>query len=260
MQTEIMLITPKKAEELLVLNANNRHLRDGYVNTLAAEMLAGRWRENTSETIKIAKTGMIIDGQHRLSAVVASGKSIRFLVATGLDERVMDVIDTGLKRTAGDVLNLKGVKNYNLTAAIIKSCLANTFREQSALSAGVTNRMVEDEYFKDSTFWDNAADHSQRWSRGFKAIPGSLFGYIYATILRKTARGNAQKAIPFLEGLSSGKDCPEIIIDLRNKLINNQLSKRKLTAVAKVDMIRSYWNAYIKGRKSNRDEKSEGWI
>lgn len=256
MHTEIILITPQKAKAYLEKNVDNRPLRMSYVTTLANEMIAGRWRQGTGETIKFSKSDKLIDGQHRLHAVIQSGLSFRFLVAFGLDEKVIDVIDSGLKRTAGDVLSLLGSENSTLKAAIIKSFLASNPDGQGALSAGITNRRIEEFYLQDREFWDTIAKLSASWQAKFRGLSGTYFGYCFALIMKQSKY--VDKAIPFFNALATGKEAPDTVIDLRNKLINNRLSVKKFTAAAKTDMIRSHWNAFIKGKKFSK--KTEGWL
>lgn len=256
MRTELKLVNPEIAKVLLDQNVCNRPLRDRHVQNLATDMIAGRWRDNTAETIKIAKGGRLIDGQHRLNAVIKAKKSIKFMIAYDLNPEIMDVIDSGVKRTASDVLSMKDVKNSALTASIIRSFMSD-YIGQSSLQCAVTNRMIEDEYFKDSTFWDNVSIKSSNWQRQFKGLTGSFFGYCYAYVLKNS--NNTTKAVGFFDGLATGKECSEVIIDLRNKLINNHISDRKLSHQSKLQLIKSFWNGYVKNRKT-KDDKTETWL
>lgn len=65
----------------------------------------------------------LLDGQHRLESCVASGKPFVTYVAYGLSPRVRHTVDTGIKRTYGDVLHLRGVTNSNVLASVIKKSL-----------------------------------------------------------------------------------------------------------------------------------------
>jgi len=100
----IMLITPEVAARLLEFNKDNRPIRDSHVRRLARIMEAGRWRLN-GRTIIIAKSRDVLDGQHRLWAVVESGVSIYSYVVEGVDSEVFDTIDTAQQtRTFGDTV------------------------------------------------------------------------------------------------------------------------------------------------------------
>ena len=65
-----VLITPKLAKELLLKNNSNRRITKSFVTTYANDMREGRWKGNTAEFIKIADDGDILDGQHRLLAII----------------------------------------------------------------------------------------------------------------------------------------------------------------------------------------------
>ena len=47
------LITPSRAKELLEANINNRRVKIEVVNRYAQDILAGRWKYDTGEVIKI---------------------------------------------------------------------------------------------------------------------------------------------------------------------------------------------------------------
>ena len=72
MEARIELITPKIAEQYLAKNSNNySRLYKATVDQYAYEMLNGEWIFN-GEAIKFNKSGKLVDGQHRLSAIVKS--------------------------------------------------------------------------------------------------------------------------------------------------------------------------------------------
>ncbi len=112
------VITPELAEAMLQYNTANRPVSFGTVKHYAAQMEAGQWRE-TFTPIQFSGT-RLIDGQHRLSAVVESGAAISAWVAFGADDEVFAFIDIGKKRTASDIFSINGVKNPNVVAAAVR--------------------------------------------------------------------------------------------------------------------------------------------
>jgi hypothetical protein len=112
-------ITPELAKKWLAQNTHNRNLRERVVNGYAADMCDGNWVED-GQSIKFAKGdvvlldkppitgGPLLDGQHRLSAIVTADTVVRMLVVTNLDDSTQEVMDTGAKRVLGDVLKLRG--------------------------------------------------------------------------------------------------------------------------------------------------------
>lgn len=112
-----ILVDKVIAEEWLKSNTHNRRLRNVRVDQMARDMKAGKWDDN-GETIKFSKTGVQLDGQHRLSAVIESDTVQVFTVVAGLDDEVQRSIDIGGKRTVGDQLGLRG-KNDGKTLASV---------------------------------------------------------------------------------------------------------------------------------------------
>lgn len=97
------VITPAKAQKLLDSNAGNRPLSPARVARYAELMRAGRWRLN-GETIIVGPKDELIDGQHRLSAVVAAGVSVPMLVARGVPTDARPTIDIGRARSLSNIV------------------------------------------------------------------------------------------------------------------------------------------------------------
>jgi hypothetical protein len=95
------MLEPKVARELLALNdprrtaACNLDLIDCY----AQQMRSGEWRF-TGDTIKVNKSGGLMDGQHRLQAVIRSGWSGMQLVVTGIADSAAWAMDPPGKQAA----------------------------------------------------------------------------------------------------------------------------------------------------------------
>ena len=92
-------------EFLLSLNTKNRPLRNSHANWLAEMMARGEYYV-TGQAITVSRDGVLEDGQHRLHGFRKVGFRPDFplLVLTGADPRAGAAIDTGLKRTASDLM------------------------------------------------------------------------------------------------------------------------------------------------------------
>ena len=99
-------ITPEMAESYLEHNLHNRSLSHDDVAKYARAMAEGRFRIN-GETIKFSKRGRLIDGQHRLQAIVVSGVPVTMLVVRDLDEDAMVTVDVGRPQNVADLLRLE---------------------------------------------------------------------------------------------------------------------------------------------------------
>ncbi len=100
---EYMMVTPEMAGDWLAKNPHNRKLRDLRVRRYAEDMKAGAWKSN-AETIKFSPDGTLIDGQHRLAAIIFADVTVEMLVAKNVDPGVFDTVDTGGTRVIGDAL------------------------------------------------------------------------------------------------------------------------------------------------------------
>lgn len=123
-------ITPELGKKWLAQNTHNRNLRERVVNGYAADMRDGNWVED-GQSIKFAKGdvvlldnppivgGALLDGQHRLSAIVTADVTVRMLVVSNLHNNTQEVMDTGAKRVLGDVLKLRGEPYAVSLAAVL---------------------------------------------------------------------------------------------------------------------------------------------
>jgi hypothetical protein len=79
MRTKTQTITPAKAAELLESNTNNRPLSRATVRVFADAMQRGEWK-TTHQGIAIDTNGQLVDGQHRLAALVEADVPVKLTV------------------------------------------------------------------------------------------------------------------------------------------------------------------------------------
>lgn len=118
---ETIQLTPQRAAELLEHNKINRPISDTHVARLERQIIMGKWRFN-GDTIKISDDGDVLDGQHRLWAVMGAKKPIDTIIVSGIQREAFATIDTLRKpRSGADVLALNGAERYrNLTASALQ--------------------------------------------------------------------------------------------------------------------------------------------
>lgn len=117
-------ITPELAAEWLKSNTHNRPLRSTTVDAYARDMKTNRWSPN-HQGIAFSLSGALLDGQHRLSAIVASGVAVWCMVFRGIPERVdgveakvAETVDRGNTRSLADLLKLDyGITDQPATVA-----------------------------------------------------------------------------------------------------------------------------------------------
>ncbi|MEX2599279.1 MAG: hypothetical protein WD533_06450 [Dehalococcoidia bacterium] len=76
---QIETITPDRARQLLTLNRHNKPVDWAKVHKYAAAMRAGRW-DPLKGSIKVYRDELIVDGQHRLYAVIEAGIPVKMRV------------------------------------------------------------------------------------------------------------------------------------------------------------------------------------
>ncbi len=153
MKTKLTKVTPDLARSWLKENTHNRNVRQSHVDFLAGEMKNGRWQV-THQGICIAEDGVLIDGQHRLLAVVQSGVPVEMMITHGAKGETQDVVDIGMSlRQIGDMLHLQDkLQNASMLAASCKFIVSMCGRFQSyKMSVGLT-RIVHEEVSKELGF------------------------------------------------------------------------------------------------------------
>mgnify|MGYP003587230153 FL=1 len=116
-------ITPLKALEYLETNAGNqRNVSATHELHLRQQMKSGQW-QMTGEPIIFDSEGRLVDGQHRLRALVAADVALDFMVVRGVESESFMVMNRGKTRTAGNIFAIHGVKSANAVAASVSGVL-----------------------------------------------------------------------------------------------------------------------------------------
>lgn len=117
---EIVTVTPEMAVEILERNVLNRPLNDQHVHRIARQITEGKWKFN-GDTIKIADDYSVVDGQHRLWAIIEAKQEVDTIIVRGIARDAFATIDTLRKpRSGSDVIALAGTLKYcNMIAAAL---------------------------------------------------------------------------------------------------------------------------------------------
>lgn len=195
LHTSLELIGPKLAEKYLALNIDhNRRVNPDRVRDYSRQMQTGQWC--ISAPISFDYHGRLIDGQHRLHAIIHCGLTLEFLVIRGYPEKTVMTLDLGAKRTAANVAAIKGLKCGSREIAIVRSML---FPRTSHTSSVTVQEVVAIyEKYKESIIF--------AMRRGKANRPGQLTNApIRAAVARAHAWGvNHQRLEEFIDVLSTG--------------------------------------------------------
>lgn len=125
MRSRVENVTPAMARRWIEASEEirQRSIRPTRVHKLEHAIRSGQWL-TTHQGIALDPEGRILDGQHRLRAIVAADHAVRILVARDVDPAAFGVIDTGLSRSPADTLRIAGHSNAVILAAMVRAVIA----------------------------------------------------------------------------------------------------------------------------------------
>lgn len=180
-------ITPDMAARMLENNPRNRSVRPDVVTKYAKDLKSGSW-QMTGDTIKFDRNDALLDGQHRLYAIITSKKPMETVVVRGLDPNVIENIDNATGRTPADVLKILGFK-YSIISAATARWLAS-IKYNSPKASSITRTMILDFAHKHQKGIEESAAWYYRLpldARGAGPTPAMLvtMHYIGSKLLKK---------------------------------------------------------------------------
>ena len=241
----VVSISSATATQMLELHKGpNRRTSDNQVLKFQADMENGRWHFEGAP-IKLSKTGKLLDGKHRLTALANTvpEMEISFVVISGLDDDAQMYMDIGQIRTVGQQLSLRGISNGVLYGAVAKLYLEWT-RERlfRASNLGSTSKSEQTEW---------VISHQDILTRlsetGFQQVdaPPSVVGAFTLAILQiSPARANK-----FISRLVSGASLAEgdPILALDRRLRNIRRSGVRVSQREYLAYFIKAWNAWVMG-------------
>lgn len=245
----VVTVTPDLAKDLLRRNTHNRRMRDRAVADYARDMAAGHWSLN-GEAIKIATDGTVLDGQHRLRSVIAAGVSVPMFVIVGLDPATQETMDTGRKRTTGDVMTLRGETSSTTLAAVLRrvwSWNQGDYRlagNYSATTAECAQLLAEHPELRRST------EIAVRTRAAFPHIPQSVLGtahYLFTKL-------NEGETAWFFQRIADGAELPvgHPVLALRARVTSERLETARISESRHMAYLVRTWNAVREGRSLDR--------
>lgn len=246
MEVKLVEITPQMAKNWLGNNFNNRNLSKRRVHDYVRQINKGQWQIN-GETIKISKDDTLLDGQHRLQAVVNSNKSIKSFVAYGADKEAFKTIDTGKSRGASDILSIAGYTNPIVLAAAVR---AYKRYEKDAVQDSEYCKLTNTEvlnFVEKTPKFGQSVQKAAKYQKINKLITPSMCALLYYVL----SSSHASHAANFFNKLDSGDNLAknDPIFVLRERLIERsgigEVSRRE--AWVPIWLAITTWNAFKKG-------------
>jgi len=238
-------IDPQLATYMLENMIANRRVNKARVTAYTEDMLSGGW-VNNGETIKMSPDGKLVDGQHRLYAVIASGCTIEFTVAYNVPLDMVPTIDAGRPRSINDYLTMTGGENSIAITAAVRMIVQYEDRiagkTARAVRGGMTNLTVLHELEKRPDLGDYVAQ-AMRVGKQCQLAQSVVCAAIYLT------RGS-QRWMDFWSGVESGAGLS--IHDPRRHVLRiglGQNRRRSNARLHQLGLIIKAWNAYVSDRE-----------
>ena len=248
MPVKEVMVTPEMASEMLQRNtANFRNPGRARVTTYANDMKNGQWRFN-GDTLKFSGE-LLLDGQHRLMAIVESGVSVKMLIVDGIESDAGVTVDNGKPRTVGQWLAHKGVKNASSIAAMAKLCVTYNLGAWQNQSIGV------DRYSRtDIVKYAEAHSSNLQVAFGLAKSCGSLVPSSVVGALAHIAAGQSidpssnELIVWFCDRLAHGAELQdnEPVFQLRKRLMASH-TVHKLSPTLRRILTTIAWNKTAKG-------------
>ena len=242
-------VDPERAATMLAHNTRNRGLAKTVVNNYARQMSAGTWLVN-GDALRFSSTGVLLDGQHRLAAVIESGVTIDVWVGRGFSDESQLTMDAQRKRTAGDHLLLAGIPNGNKLASVARLVHRWDAGERSMYGFGGNTAQLSSVEVLHLVQADEMYAHAVRQSElpNIRATaPARASGALFYLI----GRLDHQVADEFVSRINSGEmlAAGDPILTLRNYWARmSALVGRKPGSGVYLNGGIRCWNAHIEGR------------
>jgi hypothetical protein len=228
-------IDPERAERYLAANRGNRNIVQAHVAALARDIRNGQWMFN-AQPICFSRSGRLLNGQHRLSAVLEAGQPIEVLVMRGLPEEAFPTYDKQAKKAPALDEMFEDFGDKALISATAVLLWRREMRPDGEPNARPTSSEIR----------DVIRDHPELIR--FRGFARKLVRYGRASALVYAAyrimRGNPALGRVFLERLETAANLPagHIILKLRDRLID----LRKADQNTQIDEILAAWDRFQK--------------
>jgi hypothetical protein len=239
----VMDVDPAMAKAMLGRNTRNRPASKALTARFARYLREGLFGL-TSSAVAFATTGALVNGQHRLDAVVRSGVPGKFIVAFGFDPDGFLREDNGRNRTASDLAAIKG---YTQTA--LRTAVAGSVMRLQDLPANDKAAIVAHLDTLDREIVDEALTFARRMEKAEACrFPSSMGGAYYWVA---THTKHADRLPEFFYNLATGEDLKGVQLRVREWLRTEK--ERVLTkAPYGKDMLRMFqvilaWNKFLAG-------------
>lgn len=258
----VVEICPDDARTILATARNqfvNRGVNENAVLRLAGAMRRGEFVDN-GESLIFDTDGVLIDGQHRILAIIRSGVSVVVTASLNVPRDAVFTVDDGVKRTSGSVLTMAGYGNASTLASVAR--IVWSARRRNPFGGDPSRTQLVELVASDSGL-AAAATVRPKIINGVGAV-APFQAVIY--FARKYDRAKADEFLDQVttgEGLHRGNPA----LAFRNRMVTMQSGRdsrvdrhRHNPSLELWDVTASAWNAHVRGNAITKVQTlSERW-
>lgn len=249
METRVMQITPEIAKEMLEHN-RNRRVRDKHVANLAKMMERGKW-VLSPDGISFDKAGNLINGQHRLMAVIKSGCTVMMVVTTGCDESAIGVIDQGKMRSKDDHMEMFAMDEMCLKRTLCLTAVKQMLhRRAAALCDSLSNAE-----FQEICEINVDALRTLFLICGSSRSPGMVAQDYGALLEAMLVTGDTEAVKAYRDAYSLGRVDGgtnynfNVVFALKNKIMQAKIRRTKIDNGTRYNLVQNTFSAFRSARK-----------
>ncbi|MEU0940377.1 hypothetical protein [Embleya sp. NPDC005971] len=246
----VVKVTPHIANHILKRqNNHNRNLRPRAVADYARDMAAGNWTPN-GEGIKFDRNGTLLDGQHRLTALIEADVDVPMLFITGLDPKAQETMDTGRPRTPSDVFALRGEARTVVLAAVLRRVWMWDQGNHKFFASQAPTRPELAALLEAHPEIRRSAEISGYVYQTYRSLPQSIIGTAHHVF----SRIDGDAAVWFFTRLGDGAELPlgHPVLTLRNRASADRKEGKRMPEPRAMAYLVHAWNAVREGRSLTR--------
>ena len=241
---EICMITPEVARDWMGKNIGNRPMYPSNVKKLVTAIKNNKWKM-TGDPIRFSDSGKLIDGQHRLQAIIDTGMTVSCIVMHDLGDDIFDVIDSGKPRGKVDVLSIE----YGLpieTSGILStaSSLAIDYEREQFHFSGKADKSELINFIDENNEIISSSEYAQKLPKA-SPVPKSIAAVFHFYASKKNQEAAHKFLDRFMVGALLGPN--DNLLHLRNHCTTAKVIRRPVSTTEILWRLIKIWNAEQRG-------------
>ncbi len=245
---EMTTINPEDARKFLKGQSTNRPIRKQEVQKIKEAILSGDWQLN-GETVKFDAEGKLVDGQHRLRAIVAANQPVETYVIYNVSDDALMTIDSGIKRRVADQLIIDGVTTERFNAQHLSSSVGVLLKWERQQWGWNPSAVEVKNFLENNPAIFDAIDYMKSYRQKLTWIRSTYRVPIAARF--KFHNINPKASDEFFENLFIGNDISHPAMVLGRQISRNS-RQYSVTVKTEVALFVKAWKAQLDGGKPKR--------